>query len=135
MRYTRVFDLDVIKWTSINFSRKNRLSFLMFSPYSSIQRVQRSLNLSMPSKQYDLSNPPKYPSVFHSTSSFCHTAISWGLGTDNSRWGPGLENTVDAEAIRNPIHVFLPVQCSMCEMMHCHHEEEFFSSSYVAVSS
>ena len=65
-----------------------------------------------------MSNPPKYPSISHSTSSFdsnaYDTAISWGLGTDNSRWGPGLENTVDAEAIRNPIHAFLLVQCSMC---------------------
>ena len=40
-----------------------------------------------------------------------------------------------AEAIRNPIHAFLPVQCSMCEIVHCHNEEGFFSSSDVAVSS
>ena len=55
-----------------------------------------------------------------------HTAISWGLGTDNSRWGPGLVNTMDPEAIRNLIHAFSPVQCSMCEMVHCHHETFFF---------
>ena len=35
------------------------------------------------------------------------------LGTYNSRWGPDLENTVNAEVIRNLIHAFLPVQCSM----------------------
>ena len=32
----------------------------------------------------------------------------------------------DAEEIRNPIHAFLPVQCSMCEMVRCHHEKRFF---------
>ena len=61
-----------------------------------------------------------------STQNAYHTAISQGLGTDNSRWGPSLENTVDAGAIPNPIHDFLPMQCSMCEMVHCHHEEGFF---------
>ena len=45
---------------------------------------------------------------------------------DNSRRGPGLENTVDAEAIQNLIHAFLPVQYSMCKMVHCHHEKGFF---------
>ena len=40
------------------------------------------------------------------------------MGTDNSRWGPGLENTVYAEAIRNPIHAFLPLECSICDMVH-----------------
>ena len=49
---------------------------------------------------------------FRSTQNSYNTAISWGLGTDNSRWWPGLENTVDAEPIRNPIHAFLPVQLS-----------------------
>ena len=38
------------------------------------------------------------------------TDISWSLGKHNSRWRPGLENKVNAEAIRNPIYVFLPVQ-------------------------
>ena len=42
---------------------------------------------------------------------------------------------VDAEAIRNPIYVFLPVLCSMRDMVHCYHEKGFFSSSNVAVSS
>ena len=64
-----------------------------------------------------------------------HLAIFWGSETDNSRWGPCLENTVDVEAIRNPIHAFLSVQCSMCEIMHCHHEKGFFSPSNVTVSS
>ena len=47
--------------------------------------------------------------LLRSTQIAYHTAISWGLGTDNSRWGTSLENTVDAEAIRNPIHDSLPV--------------------------
>ena len=42
---------------------------------------------------------------------------------------------VDVEAIRNTIHAFLPVQCSMCEMVHCHSEKESFSSSNVSISS
>ena len=62
----------------------------------------------------------------HLTQTNYHTAISWGFGTDKSRWGPGLENTVDAEAIQNSIHAFLPVQCSMCEIVHCHNEKDFF---------
>ena len=37
-----------------------------------------------------------------------------------------MENMVDMEAIRNPIHAFLPVQCLMCEMVHHHHEKGFF---------
>ena len=61
-----------------------------------------------------------------STQDAYHTAIFRGLGTDNSRWGPGLESTVDAEAIRNPIHALFPVQYSMCKMEHCHHEKGFF---------
>ena len=47
------------------------------------------------------------------------------MGTDHSRWGPGLENTEDAEAIRKPTHAFLPAQCSMCKMVHYHHEKGF----------
>ena len=41
----------------------------------------------------------------------------------------------DAEAIRSPIHAFLLVQCSMCEMDHYHHEKGFSSSLNMAVSS
>ena len=44
--------------------------------------------------------------LLRSTQNTYHIATSWGLGTKNSHWGPGLENTVDAEEIRNPIHAF-----------------------------
>ena len=37
--------------------------------------------------------------------------------------GTGLEITVNADAIRNPIHASLPMQCSMRETVHCHLEE------------
>ena len=47
---TRVFDIDVIKWTRINFFAKNRFYLSIYSPFSSIQRVQRSFNISMPFK-------------------------------------------------------------------------------------
>ena len=83
--------------------------------------------------------PSKIQFCFHWNSSFnskrLYTAISWGLGTDNSRWGLGLENTVDAESIRNPIHAFSLVQCSISEMVYCHHEKGFFFSSNVPLSS
>ena len=39
---------------------------------------------------------------------------------------------MDAEAIRNPINAFLPVQYTMREMMHCDHKKGF-SSSNVAI--
>ena len=39
------------------------------------------------------------------------------------------------ETIRNPIHAFLPVQSSTCEVVRCHHGKGFFFSSYVAPKS
>ena len=45
----------------------------------------------------------------------------------------GLENTVDTEAIRNPIYLFLPVQCSICQMAHCHNEKGFFPIHLVKI--
>ena len=45
-----VFNINVIKWTKLNFFGKNRFYFSMYSPFSSIRRVQRSFNFSMRSK-------------------------------------------------------------------------------------
>ena len=57
------------------------------------------------------------------------------LSLGGNRQGPSLENTVDAEAIRNPICAFLPVKSLMCEMVQCNHEKRVFCFSNVAISS
>ena len=136
---TGVFDIDAMKWTKINFfakigfisqctlclvrhNKSNDLSTILYLPNDMIcQTLQNTLLFPI--------------QLVCSTQNAYHIAISWGLETDNSHWGPGLKNTVDAEAIRNPIHGFLPVRCSMCEIVHCYYVKGFISSSNVAVSS
>ena len=119
----RMFDTDVIKWTRIFFLAK--IGFI----------TQCTFLLARYNESKDL-----LTFLCHSNNTICQTSLKyppvfWGLGTDNSRWRPGLENTMDAEAIWNPIHAFLPMHCSMCEMVHCHAEKGLFSSSNVIVSS
>ena len=118
---TRLFDTGVIKLTRIYFfwlflawySELNYLSTFPCLPNHTIcQTLQNTLLFST--------------QHFRSTQNAYQTAIYLGLRTDNSRWGPGLENRLDAEAIRNPIHAFLPVKYSMFEMVHCQHEKGFF---------
>ena len=101
--YTRVFDIDVIKWTRINFFGENRVYFSMYSLFSLIQRVQRSLNFSIPSITIiRFVKPSKIP--------FCFPLNFFvRLKTPTTQpslkvWeqiivagGPGMENTVDAE--------------------------------------
>ena len=68
-----------------------------------------------------LKNTLLFPIKFlRSTQNAYHTPISWGLGTDNSRWRPGLKNTVDAEAIRNPIHAFFLPKQKLCQLWRSH---------------
>ena len=130
-------DIDVIKRTRINLAKIDFISqcTLLLAPYES---NDLSTFLCLPnntvcqSLQYALLFPIQ---LLRSTQNAYHTAISWSLGTDNSRWVPGLKNAVDAEAIWKPNHAFLPIQYFMCEMVHCYHEKEFFSSWNVTVSS
>ena len=60
-------------------------------------------------------------------------AFFWDLRTARSHLGPDLENWVDAEAIRNAIHVVLLSLRSTCDTMHCLGERALLSSSFIAL--
>ena len=134
-----MIDINVIKWTGIYFLAK--IGFisqytLPLARYNESNDLPTFLCLPNNTICQRFENTLLFPiQLLRSTQNAYHTLISWGFGTDNSRWGRGLENTVDMEAIRNPIYAYLPAQCLMCEMVHCHHEKEFFSFSNVAFSS
>ena len=99
---------------------------LLLARYNEYNDVSTFLCLPNETICQTLQNTLLFPiELPRSTQNAYHTVISWGLGTDNSRWGPILGNAVDAEAIRHPTEAFLPVQCLMCEVVHCHNEKEF----------
>ena len=134
-----MFDINVRKWTRIYFFLA-KIGFisqctLLLPRYNESNDLSTFLCLPLNTICQTLQNTLMFTILLlRSTQNAYHTVISWGLGTDNSRWDTDLENTVDADTIRKPFHAFLPVQCSMCKIMHCDHENGFFSSSNVAVS-
>ena len=109
---------------------------LILARYNEFNNLSTFLCLPNNTICQTLQNTILFPiQILRSTHNAYYTDFSWGLGTDNNCWGPGLENTVDVEVIWYPNRAFMPVQCSMCEIVHRHHEEGFFSSSKVVVSS
>ena len=107
---------------SARYNRSNDFSPFLYLPNNTIcQTIQNTLLFPI---QLLCSTPNVY-----------HTAISWGLETNNSCRGPGMETTVNTGAIRNPFYAFFPVHRLIYEMVHCHHKKGFFSFLNVAVSS
>jgi len=52
-------------------------------------------------------------------------ATAWGLGTDNSRWGPSLENTVGEQPIRIVIGSIWLSLSRMCVTVHYRDDTEY----------
>ena len=46
---------------------------------------------------------------------------------------PSLENRVDAESIRSPVQVFLPLRLRRCEPVYCRDERALFCALIVTV--
>ena len=62
-----------------------------------------------------LRNTPRFPRWLpHSIWISFPGATAWGLGTDNSRWGPSLENTVGEQPIRIVIGPIWPSLSRTC---------------------
>ena len=96
IKCTRIGFISQCTLPLARYNKSNDLSTFLCLPYNTICET--------------LQNTLLFPiQLLRSIQNAYHTAISWSLGTDNSRWGPGLEVTVDAEAIRNPNHAFLPI--------------------------
>ena len=90
----------ISQWTLLlsRYNESNDLSTFLCIPNNTIcQTLQNTLLFPI--------------QLLRSTQNAYHTAISWGLRTDNSRCWLGL-------------------QCAICEMVHCHHEKGFFFFKY-----
>ena len=71
-------------------------------------------------KRPSLRNTPRFPRWLpHSMWISFPGATAWGLRTDNSRWGPSLENTVGEQSIRIVIGPIWPSLSRTCVTVRC----------------
>jgi len=114
--------LHELKSPGIFNENKRFLSKVIFIPQHSCLQGRYTWYSDFPTfrcpfckKRPSLRNTPRFPRWLpHSMWISFPGATAWDLGTDNSRWGPSLENTVDEQSIRIVIGSIWPSLLRMC---------------------
>ena len=119
----RIYLLHGLKSPGIFYENKRFLGKVIFIPQHNCLRERYTWYSNFPTFQYpfcstkrlSLRNMPRFPRwLSHSMWISFPGATAWDLGTDNSRWGPSLENMVDEQSIRIVIGPIWPSFSRTC---------------------
>ena len=145
-KYRIASHLDILhglKSPGIFNENKRFLDKVIFIPQHSCLRGRYTWYSDFPTfrspfcstKRPSLRNMPRFPRWLPHSMWISFPGAAWGLGTDNSRWGPSLENTVGEQPIRIVIGPIWPSLSRTCVTVRYRDGTAFFSSPYGAVFS